>query len=87
MHGLRSSPSHNCARPSYAAVAVAVEEDDSEKHEENLDDDGDTACWANDNNFGTVGRVFLRKYQKISHSQNTYEIYYNTCRSKSAEMD
>jgi len=36
-----SSPSHNCARPSHAAVAEDVEEDDSEKHEEDLDDDGE----------------------------------------------
>jgi hypothetical protein len=52
----KSSRSHNCARPSHAAVAKDVEEDDSEKHQEDLDDGGDTACWANDNNFGTVGR-------------------------------
>ena len=50
-----SSPSHNCARPSHAAVAEDVEEDDSEKHQEDLADGGDTACWASDNYFGTVG--------------------------------
>ena len=66
--------------PLYGVITEDVEEDDSEKHEEDLDDDGDTACWANDNNFGTVDRGLLRKYQKLSHSENT-------CRSQSAEVD
>ena len=33
-----------------------VEEDDSEKHQKDLDDGGDTTCWTSDNNFRTVGR-------------------------------